>query len=557
MRRSRWLMTIPFGGLLSLACNDGTGPGDGPSLVCTDASTEALAVGEHRILNPLEADACVRLPAAPTSGAEHLYVAVSTEGRETEDGSSAPYALTGSAPGTVTPPAPMSALLSAFQGATPAGVFHRMLRERERTLAAGPSRALFDQARVRAAASVPPLLGEERTFNVCTNRQCNAFAQATATAKAVGQRVAIFVDNEAPSGGYSDAELAEVGTLFDDYLYPIDTVAFGRESDVDDNGVVIVLLTQLVNALSPNCNSTTSVILGYFFGADLLPISPGNSGSNEAEIFYGLVPDPTNPDCTVSQSFASSRLPATFIHELQHMISFNQHVLIRDGVSEDTWLNEGLSHLAEELGGRQIPASECPVSGSCVHDFIRGNLENAFDYLASPEDHFLIEPGSSSADLAERGANWLFVRWLVDNFASDTLLGTNLTRLLVATRLTGVTNVETVLGEPFEELVPEWQLTNYLDDLSGFQAPPSRLRYKTWNFRAAADSIGRPFPLEPDVTSGVGYAHTGTLRAGSGRHVLVVQDAGASAVDLRLTGPSGEEPVSATVQPRIALVRIR
>ncbi len=557
MRRSRWLLTITFGGFLSLACKDSTGPGNGPSLVCTDGSTEVLAVGEHRILNPLQDDACVRLPAAPASGAEHLYVAVSTEGRETEDGFSAPFALTGSVPGTATPPAPMSASLSAFQGAVPAGAFHRMLRERERTLAASPSRALFDEARSPAAASVPPVVGEQRTFNVCISRQCDEFAQATATAKAVGQRVAIFVDNGAPAGGYSDAELAEVGTLFDDFLYPIDTTAFGRESDVDGNGVVIVLLTQRVNALSPNCNSTGSVILGYFFGADLLPLSPGNSGSNEAEIFYGLVPDPNNPTCDISQEFASSRLPATFIHEFQHMISFNQHVLIRDGVSEDTWLNEGLSHLAEELGGRQIPASECPVSGSCVRDFIKGDLENAFDYLASPEDHFLFEPGSSQADLAERGANWLFVRWLVDNFASDTLLGTNLTRLLVGTRLTGVANVENILGEPFEELVPEWQLTNYLDDLPGFQPPPSRLRYKTWNFRAAGDSVGRPFPLVPDVTSGVGYAHTGVLRAGSGRHVLVTQAGGSPAVDLRLTAPSGEEPVSATVQPRIALVRIR
>ncbi|MDF3052003.1 MAG: hypothetical protein K0S19_108, partial [Geminicoccaceae bacterium] len=517
-----------FGSLLLVACNDGTGPGDGPSLVCADGSTEVLAVGEHRILNPLEDDACVRLPAAPAFGAEYLYVAVSTVGRETEDGFSAPYALTGSAPATATAPAPTSALLSAFQGPGPADAFHRMLRERERSLAASPSRALFDETRAPAAASVPPVLGEQRTFNVCTSRQCDDFAQATATAKAVGQRVAIFVDNEAPAGGYSDAELVEVGTLFDDFLYPIDTTAFGRESDVDGNGVVIVLLTHRVNELSPDCNSTGSVILGYFFGADLLPLSPGNIGSNEAEIFYGLVPDPTNPTCDISQSFARSRLPATFIHEFQHMISFNQHVLIRGGVSEDTWLNEGLSHLAEELGGRQIPASECPVSGSCVNDFIQGNLENAFDYLASPEDHYLIEPGSSSADLAERGANWLFVRWLVDNFASDTLLGTNLTRLLVATRLTGVTNVENVLGERFEVLVPEWQLTNYLDDLSGFQPPPSRLRYKTWNFRAAGDSIGRPFPLQPDVTSGVGYSHSGVLRAGSGRHVLVTQVGGAS-----------------------------
>ena len=546
-----------FAGCLLLACNEGSGPGNSPSLVCTDGSTEALGVGEHRVLNPLQDDACIRLPLPPAAGAEHLYVPVATEGEEAQDGVSAPFALNSAVPATAGPPAPTSARLSAFRPARPAETFHHMLRERERALAASPSRALFDQAATASVSSVPPVVGEQRTFDVCTSRQCDAFIQATATAKAVGQRVAIFVDNDAPAGGYSDADLAEVGTLFDDYLYPIDTVAFGRESDIDGNAVVIVLLTHRVNALSPNCNATGSVILGYFFGADLLPQSTGNPGSNEAEIFYGLVPDPSNPNCDISQQFARSRLPATFIHEFQHMISFNQHVLVRNGGSEDTWLNEGLSHLAEELGGRLVPAAECPVSGSCVNDFIRGDLENAFVYLTSPEQFFLIEPGSSSGELAERGANWLFVRWLADQFATDTLLGTDLTRRLVATSLTGVANVETVTGQTLQVLIPEWQLANYVDDLPGFQAASPRLRYKTWNFRAAADSIARTFPLVPDATSGAGYSYAGVLRAGSGRHVLITQPGGASTVELRLTAPSGQEPVASLVQPRIALVRIR
>jgi hypothetical protein len=300
------------------------------------------------------------------------------------------------------------------------------------------------------------------------------------------------------------------------------------------------------------------VILGYFFGVDLLPPSADNPGSNAAEIFYGLVPDPANPSCDISLDFARSRLPATFIHEFQHMISFNQHVLVRGGFSEDIWLNEGLSHLAEELAGRQVPSTECPASGSCVHDFINGDLENAFEYLSLPEDHFLIEPGGSSVELAERGANWLFVRWLVDHFAADSVLGTDLTRRLVETRLLGATNVEAQVGASFSVLVPEWQLTNYLDDLPGFAQPAARLRYKTWNFRTAADSVGKPsYPLVPDLTDGSGYNHTGVLRAGSGRHVLVAQPGSGPAVDLRLTGPSADEPVSTTVDPRIGLVRIR
>jgi hypothetical protein len=432
-----------------------------------------------------------------------------------------------------------------------------MLRARERALSESPAAALFSQGRVASRASAPPVENEPRTFDVCSTRECTTFTQVAATAKAVQERVAIFVDDAAPAGGYSEADLDDVAILFDDFLYPIDTVAFGRESDIDANGVVIVLLTHRVNALSPDCNSTGSVILGYFFGADLLPRSSRNPGSNEAEIFYGLVPDPDNLDCDITLDFARSRLPVTFIHEFQHMISFNQHALVRGGRSEDTWLNEGLSHFAEELGGRLIPDAECPFSMSCREDFLRGNLENAFEYLASTEDHFLIEPENSSGQLAERGANWLFVRWLVDHFATDSVLGADLTQRLVATNQVGAANVAAQTSATFSDLIPEWQMTNYLDNVPGFDQPSTRLRYKTWNFRDPAETFDFSYPLAPDITSGTDYIHTGVLRAGSGRHILVTQAGSAAAVDLRLTSPSGTEPVSSSADPRIGLVRVR
>lgn len=550
-----------LGGFLVVGCSNGTGPGD-PPVECTDASAEILAVGEHRILDPTQDDACVRLPQAGATGAEHLYVPVATEAEETDEGASAPYSLTGTSPATAARPALRSPLLAAFRPPLAATGFHQMLRARERALSQSPSAALFSRGTIAPSALAPPVVGDQRTFNVLISKDADGsspgdFIQATATARFVGQKVAIFLDNAAPAGGYADADLADVGNLFDAHLYPIDTVAFGRESDVDTNGVVIVLLTNRVNALSPNCSTTGSVILGYFFGADLLQRSGSNPGSNEAEIFYSLVPDPNNLDCGISLDFARSRLPVTFIHEFQHMISFNQHVLARGGRAEDTWLNEGLSHFAEELGGRLIPDAECPASGSCRQDFLNGNLENAFEYLLSPEDHFLIEPGNSSATLAERGANWLFVRWLVDHFASDSLFGADLTRRLLATNLVGATNVSAQTGATLSGIIPEWQMTNYLDDLPGFDQPSARLRYKTWNFRDPGQTLGHSYPLVPDITSGPGYAHIGVLRAGSGRHVLVTQAGGAEVVDLRLTGLSGAEPLSSSVDPRIGLVRVR
>ncbi|HEU5304806.1 MAG TPA: hypothetical protein VFU40_09205, partial [Gemmatimonadales bacterium] len=513
--------------------------------------------GQHLILDPAQSGACVRLPPAGASQVEHVYLPVATEGAETEAGVSAPYAIAGSSPAVAATPALRSPLLSAFQAPLPAGVFHGMLRERERALSQSPEVALFDRARIAPAAAPPPVVGDQRSFDVCATTTCTSFVQTTATAKVVGARVAVYVDDAAPTPGYTDADLTQVADLFDGHLYPIDTLAFGGESDIDGNGVVVVLLTQRVNELSPNCNTSQSVILGFFFGADLLPRSSANPGSNEAEIFYGMVPDPNNPDCSIDEQFALSHLPSTFVHEFQHMISFNQHRLIRGSSAESTWLNEGLSHFAEELAGRKVPDSECPLSGSCFEDFLaQGNVVNAFAYLESPEDFFLIEPGNSSGKLEERGANWLFVRWLADHFAADSVFGTDLTRKLVRTSLTGVANVAAQTGVSFSTLVPEWQLTNYLDDLPGFSDPASRLRYKTWNFRQIAAANSLAFPLVPDSTSGPGYDHTGVLRAGSGKHVRVVQPANFATVDLQLTGGPGQLFPS-EVAPRIAVVRIR
>jgi hypothetical protein len=539
--------------MVVVACSDGGGPDPPPSLDCDAGSTRSLGAGQHEVLDPNVVGACIRLPAAGET--EHLYVPLATEGQEAPDGVSAPYQVTGSAPATATRALPSPAL-SAFRRPLAPQPFHSMLRARERAMSESSTSALLSQGRTTLSAVAPPVVGEQRTFDVCSSSSCNSFVQATATARSVGDRVAIYVDNAAPPGGYTDSELQAVGTTFDNFLYPIDTTAFGRESDIDANGVVIVLLTPRVNALSPNCNATGQVILGYFFGADLLPRGSSNPGSNEAEIFFGLVPDPTNVSCTVDKAEANSRLPTTFIHEFQHMISFNQHVLVRGGTAEDTWLNEGLSHFAEELGGRQVPDSECPNSTSCAQEYLVGNLSNAFEYLASPEDFFLIEPGNSTGKLEERGANWLFVRWVADHFATDTILGTQLTRQLVATNQRGSVNVTARTGVDFSVLVGQWQLANYLSGLPGFIAPNNRLRYKSWNFRAVADSNGIPFPLDPDSTSGADYTHSGTLRAGSGRHVRVVQTSATGPVDLRLTAPSGTA-LPGSIKPRIALVRIR
>ncbi|HEX9893396.1 MAG TPA: hypothetical protein VGA78_05700, partial [Gemmatimonadales bacterium] len=438
--------------------------------------------------------------------------------------------------------------------------FHRVLRDRERQLAADPGHRP-SIPRSPPPATPPPEVGSERKFAVCKNTDCNTFDTVTAVARSVGTKVAVYMDSTVPTAdSLTQADLDDLKRLFDLYHYPIDNNAFGAESDLDNNGVVIVLLTDAVNALTPDCSQGR--ILGYFFGGDLLNIT----GSNHGEVFYAMVPVPATATCTAAtRAQTLVRLKPTLIHEFQHMISFNQHVLVRGGNVEETWLNEGLSHFAEELGGRLIPNEDCVGSPSCRSQYVSGDLLNAYDFMENTEAHFMVGPDNSTGTLEERGAVWLFTSWLTDQFGTDAD-GTNVTRALVQTNRMGATNVAAVTGVAFSTLIPEWMLAIYLDDLPGFTPQSERLTFSAWGLRAVFEAncctptspFAQAFPFSPVNTTGSSsFQRTGTLRGGSGRHFRATQAAGSGALDILISRTPGGPVLDATLEPRVGIVRIR
>ena len=566
-RAQRRLVESALIALVSGCGNDTTSPSPSTSLgvSCTGTAPTQLAQGAHLVVDPATMDGCVSIPVAGATGAEYLVVALSTTGQVTDGGLTAPYELSAQATNLT---ASIAALAQANRVATgaasvqsPAARFHAMLRARGRTLSRGP-RLQASTGRLPGLAATTVTLGSQRTFNVCGDADCRTFVTVTATVKHVGPHGLIYLDNASPPNGYTQSDLDHLGSLFDAFLYPIDTTAFGRETDLDGNGAVVILLSPAVNHISGNCNQTHSVIEGFFFPDDLIP---GSAGSNSGEIFYALVPDPTSSNCPITRTFALQDMGSTFLHEFQHMISFGRHAVLNNGSSEDNWLDEGLSRLAEELGGREIPDSFCtPVT--CLSQYPEGDLENAFEYLdkdtldAVP----LIEPANAAdGTLSEDGANWLFVRWLADHFASDSILGTSLTRALdgadspTGTGLTGSINVSSVTAVDFPTLVGEWQMANYLTAVPGFTEPTARLRYRSWNLRSVFTAKFGTYPLQPDsIATPATYSHSGVLHPGSGRHVLVTQNPSGPGVGLALSDGNGNV-ASASMVPRFGVTRIR
>jgi hypothetical protein len=245
------------------------------------------------------------------------------------------------------------------------------------------------------------------------------------------EHLLIASDLENPSGGFTGADYNAFAATFESLVWPVLTENFGTPSDIDGNGKVIAFFTSAVNELSPK--NSTSVVGGFFYGRDLFPKTasggiPACPTSNEAEMFYMLVPD---PDGVVNNNVRRvddvRRMTVGVLgHEFQHLINSGRRLYVNGGAVEFEveYMEEGLSHIAEELlfynaGGLQ------PRSNLSVND-IRGAGSQGVDAFNNYQSsnfgrlrQYLFEPSANApyeklTDLAVRGAAWSWLRYLAD-----------------------------------------------------------------------------------------------------------------------------------------------
>src|SRR2546427_607142 len=362
------------------ACSSGTAP---QIRRCTAADAAVnLTVNQYVSIDPATVSGCSVFPATTALAAEYLVVPQLTSG---VPGQTAGFRLNGDTilPAPSAPIQPSAELGIAEQ-------FYMFLRlgdeHRWWGFAPEPSAGAAGGPRLQPSATAsPPGMNSLRTFQVCAKTDCSRFDRVGARVRALKTKVAIYVDTLAPAGGLDSTALDSIALLFDQKLYTIDTSAFGRESDIDSNTVVMVLMTNTVNKLvtAGECTST-GFVAGFFFGVDLDPAFRNDSRSNKGEVFYSIVADPAGTlSCSHPGSDVQKFVPVAFIHEFQPILTVNQHVLLRGTNGELLWLNEGMSHYAEELGGRSYALSlnaritDCTI-GTTECRFYGGDLLNAY-----------------------------------------------------------------------------------------------------------------------------------------------------------------------------------
>ena len=322
-------------------------------------------------------------------------------------------------------------------------------RQLERTL----SLRVQQQGRwVGKPAAVQYEVGDSRVFRFSGGGRLPA-RSFKARVAAVNERVVAWVQEDLREDD-DNIDEGRMQAIIDQFAedYPVVVEAFGTPSDVDGDGRVAVLVTHLMEDVGA---------AGQFRASSLLPRSLGGDG-NLTDLLWA---NPVIPE----ESWRS-----LLVHELQHLINFNQHVLVRQGISEESWLNEGLSHLAEDL------VAEPPNDN---YRLVRS---------------FLSEPASVGLNrgiltFATRGAAYLFVRSLVD------LLGEGVLLRLVQTDRTGRGNVEAATGESFADLMARWGAQLYLSG-TGHSGHP-RLNYSVPSLQSPD---GRGFPPPVPVTYTLG-----------------------------------------------------
>ncbi len=439
--------------------------------------------------------------------------------------------------------------------------FETTLRRIERAIAPRARAQLVATGPSSAVIPAPPPIGSTRDFKVVARLDGTSFTNATGRLIYAGAHILLYADTIGQ--GFSDARYQSLGALMDKDLYAIDVSAFGAESDVDQNGRVIAFFTPKINALIDKSNCAfAGYVTGFFYAKDLLI---NDSNSNSGEIFYSYVPDSSATfSCSHTAASVLQVLPGTFLHELQHMISFNQHVLVRGGAQEETWLNEGLGQIAEELGSEYYEAKFPPPTGrstttqifpDSAGPFIQPQLLDAYVYLGTTRAHS-VTSYIGGGSLEDRGATWLFLRWLASQ------KGENIFKRLVQTANTGIANVQAQAGEQFGDLFGDFSAALMVDSIPGVAraSVPARYRFGARNLRrlmareAVVEEFTEPWPLQL-TTLGIGGNLSANMIAGTMFHASITTATSGPSVRISFTGPQSA-PFPAALGAQVTVFRV-
>ncbi|HTV72229.1 MAG TPA: hypothetical protein VME66_00795 [Candidatus Acidoferrales bacterium] len=282
----------------------------------------------------------------------------------------------------------------------------------------------------------------------------------------------IWVDNTL---SFDSASLAQIGADFEN-AYASDTAHFGTPEytsaapgaaeetiPCDTSGNPIPNATPVPVLIPPpngqhvvfviNETNLGSGVGGYYSAVNHITQAAANCiagqpKSNEASMIYvGYATG--NP---LSYELNEDMVRGT-AHEFQHLINFVNHgILAAQPQTEDRWINEGLSMLAQDLAvHRLFPSVALDVDDAIAY--------HVADYFKAPQNFSLtsfsgIEGNSGTFSYnctGCYGASYLFMRYLNDRFGGDKFL-----QAMESSGEVSTANLQAVTGEPARALISDF-----------------------------------------------------------------------------------------------------
>ena len=488
-----------------------------------------------------------------------------------------------------------SAVRAADASASNAATRHLAVLERNRGMwrAAGAGSVVRSSSLTVAASATIGSIAPVKLPNLDAANFCASNIVVNARTVFVGQRAVILEDTSTVFGaratlaGQMDDYYRRLGQEFDAVVWPLITTNFGNPLAVDAQiggpGKVVMVFSPRINVMQQQS------VQGFAVSCDLDPTLPS---SNAGAFFYAVVPTSTAGGYTTTETRDSwlRQIRPTVVHELKHIASFAERrsrALSLDPLLADASWEEGMARVAEELYARTFYQTGAKAD---LRYAATVGCDLTFQTIGSPcqdrpmlmQQHFaalftalagspsLSPLGKSQASDVSFYANaWSLLRWAVDQFGPSE---SQFLSAFTTSASTGVPALEARTGGlPWEQLLGEWSLAMYLDDLPGFTSGTPRIDFPSWNLRnifaGYCADLGpcttptnpvqlfpRPIPQQPRALTYGNFSSSLTALVGGGYALFEIGGTQTARQLLELKAPNGSDPPSTL---RIAIARVQ
>ena len=310
-----------------------------------------------------------------------------------------------------------------------------------------------------------------------------------------GTKSVVLEDVAAPRAGTMDEQYRLIGDEYDRVQYPLMVSKIGDPLAMNDvmggDGRVTMLFTRFVNDSLPG-------IVGYVSACNFYPKGTF-AASNEDDIFYARVANAGEAPTAWRRS-----LRGTVIHESKHLASFATR-FVNGTPFEESWLEESLGRMAEELYSRTFAAGGSWKGNSGFQTTVGCELTACDDRPLMMWKHFSVlhqymrgvdtlTPigAAANGDFTFYASGWSLVRWAADHYAGDEAVW--IKDMVRGGLLTGLSNLSQHTGRPAGEMLADWALANAVDDMAGFIPARRQLTFPSWNVGNIFAGLSATFP---------------------------------------------------------------